>query len=141
MRTFDPRAASERLKIVSLLAGEVVMHIQRLVIIIAAASASMTSVYAGPCTDEIGGMQAKINAKVEATAAAGPPAPPSAMVGMSAQPTPRSMAAVEERMGEISPQTVQAMEQAMARARAADGAGDKAACEQALAEVEHILSQ
>ena len=117
------------------------MNIQRLVIIIAAASASMTSVYAGPCTDEIGGMQAKINAKVQTTAAAGPPAPPSAMVGMSAQPTPRSMATVEERMGEISPQTVQAIEQAMARARAADGAGDKAACEQALAEAEHILSQ
>ena len=86
-------------------------------------------------------MQAKINAKVEATAAAGPPAHPSAMVGLMAQPTPRSMSTVEERMGEISPQTVQAMEQAMARARAADGAGDKAACEQALAEVEHILSQ
>lgn len=116
------------------------MHIQRLVIIIAAASASMTSVYAGPCTDEIGGMQAKINAKVEATAAAGPPAPPSAMVGV-AQPTPRSLGAVAERMGEISHETVQAIQQAMARARAADSAGDQTACDEALAEVEHILAQ
>jgi hypothetical protein len=86
-------------------------------------------------------MQAKINDKVEATAAAGPPPPPSAMTGMSAQPTPRSMATVEERMGELSPETAQAVEQAMARARAADGAGDKVACEQALAEVQRALGQ
>jgi hypothetical protein len=86
-------------------------------------------------------MQAKIDAKVEAKAAAGPPAPASAMTGMSAQPTPRSMATVEERMGEISPQTVNAIRQAMARARAADGNGDKAACEQALAEVRRTLGQ
>jgi len=63
------------------------------------------------------------------------------MVGMSAQPTPRSMATVEERMGEISPQTVNAIRQAMARARAADDAGDKAACEQALADVRRTLGQ
>ena len=35
------------------------------------------------------------------------------------------MATIEERLGEISPQTVDAVAQAMARARAADGAGDK----------------
>jgi hypothetical protein len=44
-------------------------------------------------------------------------------------------------MGEISPQTVNAIERAMARARAADGTGDKAACEQALAEVQRTLGQ
>ena len=44
-----------------------------------------------------------------------------------------------ERMGEISTQTVNAIRQAMARARAADGTGDKAACEQALAEVRALL--
>jgi hypothetical protein len=86
-------------------------------------------------------MQAKIDAKLEAKAAAGPPAPASDMAGMSAQPTPLSMATVEERMGEISPQRVQAMEQAMARARAADASGDKAACEQALAEVQRTLGR
>jgi hypothetical protein len=91
--------------------------------------------------DEIGRMEAKINAKLDAKAAAGPPAPASTMAGMSDQPTPRSMAAVEERLGEISPQTVHAVEQAMASARAADGAGDKAACEQALADVQRALGQ
>jgi len=44
-------------------------------------------------------------------------------------------------MGEISPETVQAMEQTMARAREADAAGDKAACEQALDEVQRALGQ
>ena len=107
----------------------------------AALAASLSTSYAGPCWDEIGSMQAKIDAKVEATAAAGPPAPASAMTGLSAQPTPRSMVTVEERMGEISPETAQAVEQALARARAADGAGDKVACEQALAEVQRALGQ
>jgi hypothetical protein len=41
-------------------------------------------------------------------------------------------------MGEISPQTVNAIRQAMARARAADDAGDKAACEQALAAAPNV---
>jgi hypothetical protein len=62
------------------------------------------------------------------------------MVGV-AQPTPRSLGAVAERMGEISHETVQAIQQAMARARAADSAGDQTACDEALAEVEHILAQ
>jgi len=44
-------------------------------------------------------------------------------------------------MGEISPQTVNAIRLAMARARAADDAGDKAACEQALADVRRTLGQ
>jgi hypothetical protein len=35
-------------------------------------AASLSTSYAGPCWDEIGSMQAKIDAKVEAKAAAGP---------------------------------------------------------------------
>ncbi|MGB9258811.1 MAG: hypothetical protein WCB55_01405 [Pseudolabrys sp.] len=65
----------------------------------AALAAWMLASYAGPCLDEIGRMEAKINAKLDAKAAAGPPAPASAMAGMSDQPTPRSMATVEERLG------------------------------------------
>jgi hypothetical protein len=42
-------------------------------------------------------------------------------------------------MGEIRPEAVQAIQQGMARARAADNNGDKAACEQALAEVQRNL--
>ena len=44
-------------------------------------------------------------------------------------------------MGEIRPETVQAIQQGMARARAADTNSDKAACEQALAEVQRTLGK
>ena len=44
-------------------------------------------------------------------------------------------------MGEIRPETVQAIRQGMALARAADTNGNKAACEQALAEVQRTLEK
>jgi hypothetical protein len=101
--------------------------------------APVSASYAGPCFDDIGRMQGLIDAKLEAKAAAGPSAREGVRAGMSDQPTPRSMATVEERLGEISPQTVNAVAQAMARARAADAAGDKSACEKALAEAQSAL--
>ena len=55
------------------------------------------------------------------------------------QPTPRSIGAAEEKPGEVSAETVAAVRQAMLRARAADSAGDKNACEQALAEVQRAI--
>jgi hypothetical protein len=117
------------------------MRIRRLAVACAAAlAASMSASYAGPCSDDINNMRVKIDDYLHAKAAAGPRAPPGAMVGV-AQPTSRSLATVEERMGEISPQAVNAVEQAMARARAADATGDKVACEQALAEVQRALDQ
>jgi hypothetical protein len=88
----------------------------------------MSASYAGPCLDEIGAMQAKIDAKLEVIAAAGPPVTADAMEGPNnPQPTPRCIAGVEERMGEIRPETVQAIQQGMARARAADTNSDLAA--------------
>ena len=104
------------------------------------AFASMSASYAGPCSEDIDNMQARIDATLEAKAAAGPFAKESVRAGMSDQPTPRSMAVAEERLGEISPQKVDAISKAMARARAADGAGNKHGCEQALAEVKRLLS-
>ena len=96
--------------------------------------ASVSASYAGPCMDDIDKMQARIDAKLEAKAAAGPTG---RQVGASThvQPTPRSIAAAEEKLGEVSAETVAAVRQAMLRARAADSAGDKNACEQALADV------
>ena len=100
--------------------------------------ASMSSSYAGPCSDEISNMQDRIDAKVQANAAAGPTG---RQVGASThvQPTPRSIAAAEEKLGEVSAETVAAVRQAMLRARAADSAGDKNACKQALAEVQGAI--
>ena len=99
--------------------------------------ASVSSSYAGPCTDEISNIQARIDAKLQAKEAAGPTG---RQVGASThvQPTPRSIGAAEEKLGGVSAETVADVRQAMLRARAADSAGDKNACEQALAEVQRI---
>ena len=102
-------------------------------------AASMSASNAGPCSDKIDNMMTRINAKLEAKAAAGPTTREGNVAGMSDQPTPRSMAAAEERLGEVSPQTVETIRQSMLRARAADSAGDKTACEQALADVQRAL--
>ena len=104
-----------------------------------ALATSISASYGGPCWDDLSAVQAKVDAMLETKAADGPPATAEAMAGTSPQPTPRSLETVEERMREISPQTVNALRQGMARARAADDAGDKAACEQALANVRRTL--
>ena len=58
---------------------------------------------------------------------------------MHRQPTPRSVAAAESRLGELSPETIEAAKAAMGRARESDRAGDQSACEQALAEVQRLI--
>jgi hypothetical protein len=119
---------------------ENIMTAPKLLVISAIAlAASISASYAGPCSDEIGNMMARINAKLEAKAAAGPTAREGVGAGMSVQPTPRSIAAAEEKLGEVSPQTADAVRQAMSRARAADSAGDKTACEQALDDAQRAL--
>ena len=100
---------------------------------------SISTSYAGPCSNDIGRMQNRIDAALEAKAAAGPTAREGVGAGMSDQPTPRSIAAAEEKLGDVSPKTVEAVRQAMLRARAADSAGDRSACEQALADAQRAL--
>jgi len=114
------------------------MNTPRLVFGAIAFIASASASYAGPCTDDIEKMRARIDAKLHAMAAAGPTG---RQVGASThvQPTPRSMAAAEAKLGEVSAETVAAVRQAMLRASAADSAGDKNACEQALAEVQRSI--
>jgi hypothetical protein len=64
-------------------------------------AASMSTAHAGPCSDAIDAMQARIDAKLEAKAAAGPTAKQGVAAGMSVQPTPASIAAAEEKVGKI----------------------------------------
>ena len=104
-----------------------------------AITASVSTTYAGPCSADIDAMQARIDAKLEAKAAAGPTAKEGVPAGMSVQPTPRSIATAEEKLGDISAQTVAAVGQGMAQARAADAAGDASACEKALADVQRVV--
>jgi hypothetical protein len=121
------------------------MHILRLLTWSAAAlCASLSAAYAGSCSNDIDLMQARIDARVEAIAAAGPFVPPGVSAGMGVQPTPFGMATVEGRMGEVSGSKVDAVHAAMARARAANAGANTAAnyraCEKALAEVRHLMA-
>jgi len=115
------------------------MNVQRLVTLALVLVASTTAVYAGSCADEIGRMQARINAKLATVGRAGPSAAQSPQAGMHRQPTPSSVAAAEGRLGELSPESLEATKEAMGRAREADRAGDQSACEQALAEVQRLI--
>ncbi|HEY2533506.1 MAG TPA: hypothetical protein VGJ20_37180 [Xanthobacteraceae bacterium] len=99
------------------------------------------SSYAGPCSHEIDAMQARIDARLESQAATGPTAKEGAAAGMGVQPTPRSIAGAEEKLGEVSPQRIDAIGRAMTLARAADGAGDKSGCQQALADVQREMGR
>ena len=104
---------------------ENVMTTSRLLVFGAIAfAASISASYAGPCSDDISKMQAAIDAKAHAMAAAGPTG---RQTGASThvQPTPRSIGDAEEKLGGVSVETAAAVRQAMLRARAADSAGDK----------------
>ena len=93
-----------RSKVVDLrLTEEDVVLLTRLLVLGAAAlAASASASYAGSCSNDIDRMQARIDARVEAIAAAGPFVPAGISAGIGVQPTPFGMATVEEKMGEIS---------------------------------------
>jgi hypothetical protein len=84
-------------------------------------------------------MMARINAEVHAKAAGSTAKEQAVVAGRHVQPTPRSMAAAEEKLGQMSPETIKLVEQAMDRARAADSAGDNVACKEALAEAQRAI--
>ena len=102
---------------------------------------SITAGLAGPCSQQIDRVQAKIDAKLEAMAAVGRSARESTAATMHRQPTPESLAAAEANLGDVSAEKVQAAEAFMTRARDADGAGDQSACERALAEAQRVIFQ
>jgi hypothetical protein len=118
------------------------MAMQRPIVLSAVLVVAVTSSsYAGPCSREIERIQASIDAKLDARAAKGASERESADALLHRQPTPGSIAAAEERLGEASAKTADAVAQAMARARAADSAGDKSKCRQALTEVRRAIGQ
>jgi hypothetical protein len=103
--------------------------------------ASRTVANAGVCSQDIDHLQAEFDAKLEANAAAGPSTRESTAATMNRQPTPNSIAAAEVKLGEISPENVQVVEAAMARAREADRGADERACERALADARRTLGR
>ena len=103
-------------------------------------AASISASLAGPCSAEVEAMMVRFNDLEAKAAAAGPTAKEQAVVaGRHVQPTPRAMAAAEEKLGQISPETIKLVEQAMERARDADSAGDNFACKEAISEVQRAI--
>jgi hypothetical protein len=107
--------------------------------VLGAAALALSSVpgHAVACSDEIDRMQARIDAMIAATAAAGPAGRESTAATTHRQPTPGSVAAAEEKLGDGA--RAERALGALAQARAANGAGDRSACERALADVQRLL--
>jgi type 1 fimbria pilin len=116
------------------------MSIQRsLAVCVVALAASISASFASPCSQDIDRVQATIDVKLEAQAAAGRSARESTAATMHRQPTPGSIAAAEVNLGDISADKIRAVEALMTRAREADRANNPSACEQTLAEVQRVL--
>ena len=114
------------------------MNIQRSTLACAAALAvSMSASYAGPCSPKITQLKQVIDDRIHAQASAAPSAPESTAAKLHRQPTPSSTSAA---LGLSSRKKFKPVLSAMARARKADRAGNRSACEQALADVERLLS-
>ncbi len=95
--------------------------------------------YAGPCSKQIDELQVQIDAKLNRAAAAGPTGNETTAAMEHRQPTPKSIAAAEVRLGDVSQKVVEVVAEAMARARNADIVGDTTACEQALADAQRAI--
>jgi hypothetical protein len=94
---------------------------------------------AGPCTDEIYRADLAINARLDAAAAKGKTGTESTFATMNRQPTPATVAAAEAKLGDVPEAEVKGVREYMQAARSADEAGDKPACEKALAQARSIL--
>ena len=118
------------------------MRIQRSLIVWAAVLVvSISTSYAGPCSQEIARFRAEIDAKQHSNAVAGSSAPESTAATTHQQPTQWSIGAAESQLGEVSPEKLEAVLGAMERASEADRAGDQIACGEALANARRAFSQ
>jgi hypothetical protein len=114
-----------------------IWQLMQLSVVTLAASTIVCS--AGPCSPEIDRVQALLNARLEAAARTAPLAAESPHALPHHQPTPSSIASAEAELLAISADKAKIIGKAMARAHAADQAGDKATCHEALAEVQRTI--
>ncbi|RDI60136.1 hypothetical protein [Microvirga subterranea] len=94
---------------------------------------------AGPCTQEIDQVQKQVDARIDAAAGAGRAGAESNAARLHREPTPASIAAAEQKLGEGKSE--EAALAALGSARQADQAGDKAECDAALAVAKRALAQ
>src|SRR5215469_12803781 len=112
---------------------------QMMALVAAALALSTLPGFAGPARRRSTKCKRRSTLGLRRRPAGGPAAPESSAATMHRQPTPRSIAAAEGKLGELSPQTVETIAAAMTRARAADRAGDQSGCEHALADAQRTL--
>ena len=91
--------------------------------------------HAGPCSSEIDRVQIELDTIFKGMALARAPESKAAL--LHHQPTPASIAAAKEEAGRRMDEAFAAL----ARAREADRANDKSACDKALADVRRAVSQ
>jgi hypothetical protein len=101
---------------------------RRLILAAAIVAVSVRGSFAGPCSSEISGIQARVDGALEALAANGSGAAESSDARLHRQPTPRSIAAAEERLGIVPAKSLEGVVEAMVRARAAAEVGDRGDC-------------
>jgi hypothetical protein len=95
---------------------------------------------ANTCSPDIDRAWTQINAKIQARIGAGRSAPQNTIALLHRQPTQRSVAAAEETLVDMWLPMETAVA-ALARAREADRANDKMACESALEEMQQALAR
>jgi alkylhydroperoxidase family enzyme len=102
---------------------------------IAALLLAASPAHAGPCSQTIASVQAQVDAAIENRAGSDGWKRESLNALRGYQPTPRSLAAAEGGNGQLFEYALDSL----SRARAADGAGDSAACHQELANARAVL--
>ena len=94
---------------------------------------------AGSCARHIYRAQSEFNLRLLTAAAKGKTAAQSKEATLHHQPTPKSLAHAEEDLGEFSHEKAHDFGEFMKLARAANTAGDRQACEKALADARNAL--
>jgi hypothetical protein len=95
--------------------------------------------YPSPCSKEIVQLQGQIDSRLDSLARGGPAANESASATLHRQPTPASIASAEVTIGDLSPETLEALSAAMLRARKAEGSRDEVGCERAVGEAHRVM--
>lgn len=95
--------------------------------------------FAGPCAQQIDKVQSQLDAKLEAAAAGGAAGAETTGAKLHHQPTPATIGAAEEKLGDLPPESEQTAEAALARARKADAAGKKERCERDLEQARRAI--
>ena len=114
--------------------------VELLVLSVAAVASSTQPSRADSCPHDIDRARVQVNAKIQARSAAGRSVPQSTIALLHRQPTRSSVAAAAETLVDVW-LLMEAAVAALSRAREADRANDRIACERAPAEVQRVIGR